>query len=50
MLKISIPKEQDKIIKQIEAIKWQLDRDTKEQDKIIHQQAIEKLQQALTQQ
>lgn len=47
MLKISIPKDQNQIIKQIEALKWQLDRDTKEEDKIIHQQAIEKLQQAL---
>ena len=47
MLQISIPKEQDKIIKQIEALKWQLDRDTMEEDKIIHMQAIEKLQQAL---
>ena len=47
MLQISIPKEQDKIIKQIEALKWQLDKDTNEEDKIIHMQAIEKLQQAL---
>ena len=47
MLKISIPKDQNKIIKQINALKWQLDRDTNEEDKIIHQQAIEKLQQAL---
>ena len=47
MLSISIPKEQDKIIKQIQALKWQLDRDTRKEDKIIHQQAIEKLEQAL---
>ena len=47
MLKISIPKDQNKIIKQINALKWQLDRDTNEEDKIIHQQAIEKLEQAL---
>lgn len=47
MLSISIPKEQDKIIKQIQALKWQLERDVIEQDKIIHQQAIEKLEQAL---
>ena len=47
MLKIVIPKDQNKIIKQLNALKWQLERDTKEEDKIIHQQAIEKLQQAL---
>lgn len=47
MLKISIPKDNNKIIKQINALKWQLDRDTRKEDKIIHQQAIEKLQQAL---
>ena len=47
MLKISIPKDQNKIIKQINALKWQLERDTNEEDKIIHQQALEKLQQAL---
>lgn len=47
MLKISIPKDQNKIIKQINALKWQLDRDTREEDKVIHQQAIEKLEQAL---
>ena len=50
MLKISIPKEQDKIIKQIEALKWQLDRDINEEDKIIHQQALKALEQALRQQ
>lgn len=47
MLSISIPKEQNKIKMQIQALKWQLERDTIEQDKIIHQQAIEKLEQAL---
>ena len=47
MLSISLPKEQDKIIKQIQALKWQLERDTRVEDKIIHQQAIEKLEQAL---
>ena len=47
MLKISIPKEQDKIIKQLNALKWQLERDTRKEDKIIHMQAIEKLEQAL---
>ena len=50
MIKISIPKDQNKIIQQINALKWQLDRDANEEDKIIHQQAIEKLQQALRQQ
>ena len=47
MLQISIPKEQNKILKQINALKWQLERDTRKEDKIIHQQAIEKLEQAL---
>ena len=50
MLKISIPKDQNKIIKQIRAIKWQLDRDTMEEDKIIHMQAFKELEQALRQQ
>ena len=50
MLKISIPKDNNKIIKQINALKWQLDRDTKEEDKIIHQQALKALEQALRQQ
>ena len=47
MLKIVIPKDQNKIIKQLNALKWQLERDTRKEDKIIHQQAIEKLEQAL---
>ena len=47
MLSISIPKDQNKIIKQIQALKWQLERDTRVEDKLIHQQAIEKLEQAL---
>ena len=47
MLKISIPKEQNKIRKQINALKWQLERDTREEDKLIHQQAIKALEQAL---
>ena len=47
MLSISIPKDQNKIIKQIQALKWQLERDIRVEDKIIHQQAIEKLEQAL---
>ena len=47
MLKISIPKEQNKIQMQINALKWQLERDTREEDKLIHQQAIKALEQAL---
>ena len=47
MLSISIPKNQNKIIKQLNALKWQLERDTRVEDKLIHQQAIEKLEQAL---
>ena len=50
MLKISIPKDQNKIIKQINALKWQLDRDTRKEDKIIHMQALKALEQALRQQ
>ena len=50
MLQISIPKDQNKIQMQIQALKWQLERDTRVEDRIIHQQAIEKLQQALRQQ
>ena len=47
MLKISIPKDQNKIIKQIQALKWQLDRDINEEDKVIHMQALKALEQAL---
>ena len=47
MLKIAIPKDQNKIIKQIQALKWQLERDTNEEDKIIHMQALKALEQAL---
>ena len=49
MLSISIPKDQNKIIKQIQALKWQLERDTNEEDKIIHMQALKALEQALKQ-
>ena len=47
MLKISIPKEQNKIQMQINALKWQLERDINEEDKLIHQQALKALEQAL---
>ena len=47
MLKVSVPKEQNKIKMQINALKWQLERDIREEDKLIHQQAIKTLEQAL---
>ena len=47
MLKISIPQDNNKIKMQINALKWQLERDIREEDKLIHQQAIKTLEQAL---
>ena len=47
MLNICVPKDINKIKMQINALKWQLERDTNEEDKLIHQQAIKTLEQAL---
>lgn len=47
MLKVSVPKDNNKIRKQINALQWQLERDIREEDKLIHQQAIKTLEQAL---
>lgn len=49
MLKLEIPENKDKIKRQIEALKYRLTQDTREEDKIIHQQAIRDLEKALRQ-
>lgn len=47
MLKVCIPKDQDRIKRQIKALKWQLTQDTNDNDKEIHLQAIKSLELAL---
>lgn len=49
MLEIKIPDSKDKIKKQIEALKYQLNLDTREEDKKIHSNAIKSLEAALKQ-
>lgn len=46
MLEIVIPDSKEKIIKYIKALKWQLTQDTREIDKQIHSQALERLEKA----
>ncbi len=47
MLKVCIPKDQDRIKRQIKALKWQLTQDTNDKDKEIHLNAIKSLELAL---
>lgn len=44
MLKIVVPDSKKKIKRQIEALKYQLTQDTREEDKRIHEQAIKDLE------
>ena len=44
---IQIPKDKNKIKQQIKALKYQLTQDTREEDKKIHQQALNDLEEAL---
>lgn len=46
-LKVCIPKDKDRIEKQIKTLKWQLTQDTNDKDKEIHMMAIKSLEQAL---
>ena len=46
-LKVCIPKDKDRIEKQIKALKWQLTQDTNDKDKEIHTMALKSLEQAL---
>lgn len=46
-MKIEIPKDKDKILKQIQALEWQLKQDTNPKDKAIHQEALKDLKTAL---
>jgi hypothetical protein len=47
MLKVEIPKNKEKLIKQIEALKYQLTQDTREMDRKIHKEALEDSEKAL---
>lgn len=47
MLELCIPDSKEKIIKQIKALKWQLERDTRDIDKEIHSHALKSLEKAL---
>lgn len=45
--KVQVPKDKAKIKQQIEALKYQLTQDTREEDKRIHEQALKDLEEAL---
>lgn len=47
MLKVVIPDSNDKLKKQIKALKFQLTQDVREEDKKIHKQALNDLEKAL---
>jgi hypothetical protein len=47
MLKVEIPKTKERLIRQIEALKYQLTQDTREEDRKIHQEALEDSEKAL---
>lgn len=49
MLNVVIPNDRTRIIKTIEALKWQVERDTNDKDREIHLQAIKDLEKALEQ-
>ena len=44
---IQIPKDKNKIKQQIKALKYQLTQDIREEDKVIHKQALKDLEEAL---
>lgn len=46
-MKVEIPKNKERIKQQIQALEWQIKRDTNEKDKAIHQEALKDLQAAL---
>ena len=45
--KVEIPKDKDKLLKQIQALEWQIEQDTNPKDKVIHQEALKDLKKAL---
>lgn len=45
--KVEIPKDKDKLLKQIQALEWQIEQDTNPNDKVIHQEALKDLKTAL---
>lgn len=47
MLEIEIPESREKIIKCIKALKYQLTQDKRQVDKEIHEQALNRLEEAL---
>lgn len=46
-MKIEIPKDKAKILKQIQALEWQISQDISQKDKDIHQAALKELKAAL---
>ncbi|MFK8793687.1 hypothetical protein [Planococcus plakortidis] len=46
-MKVCIPKDAEKLRKQIEALKYLLSIDTNEKDKAIHRRALEECKQAM---
>lgn len=47
MLKVVIPQDIHKLIKQIAALKWQIKQDTNDKDREIHKKALDQMQQTL---
>lgn len=47
MIEIEIPKDRDKVKKQIQALEWQIEQDTNEKDKEIHTKTLKALKLAL---
>lgn len=47
MLEIDIPKDKDKIKRQMDALKWQIKRDKNDIDREIHKMTIKQLEMAL---
>lgn len=47
ILKVEIPKDKNKLLKQIQALEWQIKQDTDPKDKVIHQEALKDLKTAL---
>lgn len=45
--KINIPKDINKVKKQIQALEYQLKNDTNDKDRIIHQEALKELKEVL---
>ena len=46
-IKIEVPKNHKKLENQMRALEWQIERDTNDKDRVIHQEALEELKAAL---